>query len=80
MIVCICKNITDKEIKKLVDGSTPLNPSDIKKCLRLGSDCGMCLKDSVAGKCRKILDHYQNSEYSENPENSEKLTYLENSN
>lgn len=41
MYVCICKNVTDKQVKQAVcQGAGCLK--DLNKCLGLGTDCGKC--------------------------------------
>jgi len=41
MIVCICKRVSDREIRRLVDeGASSL--ADIRHATELGTQCGKC--------------------------------------
>lgn len=41
MIICICKRVSDREIRRLVDeGATSL--ADIRRETELGTQCGKC--------------------------------------
>ncbi|WP_026317690.1 (2Fe-2S)-binding protein [Algicola sagamiensis] len=42
MYVCICKAVTDRQIKKAMEaGCTSMR--EIKSCLGVGSQCGKCV-------------------------------------
>ena len=45
MYVCICKGISDSDIRKVM--TTHQNTKDILKTLGVGSDCGQCLIDAI---------------------------------
>lgn len=45
MYVCICKGITDKDIKNVM--TTHQNTKDILKALGVGSDCGQCIIEAI---------------------------------
>ncbi|MFL5785096.1 MAG: (2Fe-2S)-binding protein [Bacteriovoracaceae bacterium] len=47
MYVCICKGITDKQIKEAITSRNTHNPKEILKALGVGSDCGTCVEDAV---------------------------------
>lgn len=47
MYVCICKGITDKQIREAVTSRNSNNPKEILKSLGIGSDCGTCVEDAV---------------------------------
>ena len=51
MYVCICKGITDSQIKELVVESGVVSIGELKKHLDISSQCGSCSK--VA---RKIIN------------------------
>lgn len=44
MFVCICKGITDHQIKQLVTEEGVGSMRELKKHLPLGSQCGTCVK------------------------------------
>lgn len=44
MFVCICKGITDHQIKQLVTESGVGSIRELKQHLPLGSQCGTCVK------------------------------------
>ena len=51
MIVCHCKGITDRDIRKtLLEGA--LTRNDVERACRAGSDCGGCrpLIEQIIGK------------------------------
>ncbi len=52
MFVCICKGITDHQIKQLVNEAGVGSMRELKQHLPLGSQCGTCVK--VA---QKIIDN-----------------------
>ncbi|WP_448549803.1 (2Fe-2S)-binding protein [Thalassotalea fusca] len=52
MFVCICKNITDKDIKELVVSNGVGNIRELKKHLDIASQCGTCTKLT-----QKIIDN-----------------------
>lgn len=45
MYVCLCKGITDKDIRNAAIGSS--NSSEILRKLGVASDCGTCLEDAI---------------------------------
>jgi bacterioferritin-associated ferredoxin len=45
MYVCICKGISDKDIRKVM--TTQHNTRDILKALGVGSDCGQCVVEAI---------------------------------
>ena len=44
MFVCICKGITDHQIKQLVSEAGVGSMRELKQHLPLGSQCGTCVK------------------------------------
>lgn len=46
MIICVCLNIKEQEIKELQ--AQGLSMEEIAKKLNLGSDCGICLEDTFS--------------------------------
>ncbi len=48
MIICICHNISENELKKVTKESS--NPNEAIKKLGLGKSCGICLIDAIQ-KC-----------------------------
>lgn len=46
MYVCICKGITEQQLKEKLF-SHQGNTSKVLKSLGIGSDCGTCLKDAI---------------------------------
>lgn len=44
MFVCICKGITDHQIKQLVTETGVGSIRELKQHLALGSQCGTCIK------------------------------------
>lgn len=51
MIACVCLNITEKEIKKLLEKGLSLE--EIKKKLKLGAECGTCLDHALVELVKK---------------------------
>ena len=47
MYICICKGITDKQIRDAVNSRNSNNPKEILKALGVGTDCGTCVEDAV---------------------------------
>lgn len=47
MYICICKGITDKQIREAVNSRKTNNPKEILKALGIGTDCGTCVEDAV---------------------------------
>ena len=45
MYVCICKGISDKDIRNVM--TTHQNTKDILKTLGVGSDCGQCVIEAI---------------------------------
>ena len=43
MYVCLCHNVTDKQIKEAVRQEGVGNLRDLKKTLNVGSQCGKCI-------------------------------------
>lgn len=42
MYICVCKAVSDKRIRQLVDeGATSMR--ELKQCLGVGSQCGKCV-------------------------------------
>lgn len=50
MYVCLCKGVTDRQIKAAVTEGTAASIGQLRKCLGVASQCGKC---SVAA--REIL-------------------------
>ena len=46
MYVCLCKGITDKQIKQALEGKNPGQFKEVCSKLGVGKDCGTCLIDS----------------------------------
>lgn len=55
MYVCICRKITDSQIRQLCDAGVASLP-DIRKELGVASDCGRCGKHA-----REVIREYQQS-------------------
>ncbi len=47
MYVCICKGITEKQVREAVTSRNSNNPKEILKALGVGTDCGTCVEDAV---------------------------------
>jgi bacterioferritin-associated ferredoxin len=47
MYVCICKGITEDELRKVAQ--TGVGPKEILKKLGVGDSCGICLIDALEG-------------------------------
>ena len=45
MYICICKGISDKDIRNVM--TTHQNTKDVLKALGVGSDCGQCVVDAI---------------------------------
>jgi bacterioferritin-associated ferredoxin len=45
MYVCLCKGITDQDIRNTAKGS--VSSSEILRKLGVASDCGSCLEDAI---------------------------------
>jgi len=45
MYVCICKGISDKDIRNVM--TTHQNTKDILNALGVGSDCGQCMVEAI---------------------------------
>ena len=43
MFVCVCNNVTDKDIKHAVNTHGVGNVSELKQHLQLGDNCGKCI-------------------------------------
>ena len=43
MYICLCKGITDKQIKKELEGKNPGQFKEVCSKLGVGSDCGTCM-------------------------------------
>ena len=43
MFVCLCRGVSDKEIRKLVIEKGISDMRTIRKCTSLGSQCGKCV-------------------------------------
>lgn len=56
MYVCICKGITDKDIKDLVREEGVGTLRELKTHLPLGSQCGTCTKTAQAIIDNTIID------------------------
>ncbi|MBO9491698.1 bacterioferritin-associated ferredoxin [Endozoicomonas sp. G2_1] len=56
MFVCICKGITDKDIKALVTEQGVGSIRELKGHLPLGSQCGTCVKAAQAIIDNTIVD------------------------
>jgi len=50
--VCICKGITEGQLKEAVGARKNQSVKDVMKTLGVGSDCGTCVEDAV----RTLLD------------------------
>jgi len=47
MYVCICRGVTEREIRSCVDeGARSLR--DLRECLGVSSECGRCARDARA--------------------------------
>ena len=55
MKICICNNISDKEIKELLSNKKTIE--QILEITQVGSDCGVCLKDAI----RRMKDGFSES-------------------
>lgn len=54
MIICFCKSLTEKDIKKLIeDGAMSLD--DIIRCCSACLDCGQCKEDVIT-----LLERHKN--------------------
>ncbi len=47
MYVCICKGITEKQLREAVSVRKGQSAKDVMKTLGVGSDCGTCVEDAV---------------------------------
>lgn len=56
MFVCICKGITDHQIKQLVTDSGVGSLRELKQHLPLGTQCGTCIKVAQNIIDRTIID------------------------
>jgi bacterioferritin-associated ferredoxin len=45
MYVCLCKGITDKDIRNAAKGAS--SSREILKNLGVATDCGICLEDAI---------------------------------
>lgn len=45
MIACICKAITEKDIKDCITDCSHFSNKDVLHCLKIGSSCGICKKE-----------------------------------
>jgi bacterioferritin-associated ferredoxin len=63
MYICLCRAITDKQLKDAYSSRNG-NIQDTLKCLGVGSDCGTCLHDALkeleASSNAPCLEHSQN--------------------
>ena len=44
MIVCVCRSVSDKKIKHLINEHGVTDLKTIRSCTSLGNQCGKCLK------------------------------------
>jgi bacterioferritin-associated ferredoxin len=56
MYVCLCKGITDKDIKQLVVEQGVGSLRELKQHLPVGSNCGTCTKVAQAVIDQTIMD------------------------
>lgn len=56
MFVCVCKGISDKKIRALVQSGCARNLRDVVNTSKAGSDCGSCLL-----QIRQIVEEEQSS-------------------
>lgn len=43
MYVCICHPTTEQELLELAERNSATTVQEIRKCSRVGADCGLCL-------------------------------------
>ena len=43
MIVCLCKNITEKQIVKIIEENACKSVGDVSICCQAGTKCGKCV-------------------------------------
>ncbi len=60
MIVCICKGITENQLEKMLDLGQ--NKKEILKRLKIGQDCGLCVKDAI-----DMIEENRNGNSKNNP-------------
>jgi bacterioferritin-associated ferredoxin len=53
MYICICKGITEKDIKEAIKSRRNASAKEILKSLGVGSDCGTCVESAV----EQLLNH-----------------------
>ncbi|NLS12463.1 bacterioferritin-associated ferredoxin [Vibrio sp. SM6] len=58
MYVCLCHGVSDKKIRRLVSEEGVTDLKGIKRCTRLGSQCGKCLRQA-----RQIIDETLINQY-----------------
>ncbi|MFM8333041.1 MAG: (2Fe-2S)-binding protein [Candidatus Methylumidiphilus sp.] len=46
MYICICKNVTDRQIRKAVQNGHVSNVRDLRSCLGACDQCGKCARDA----------------------------------
>lgn len=46
MYICICKNITDRQIRKAVHEGNVSNMRQLRQCLGACDQCGKCARDA----------------------------------
>ena len=46
MYVCLCRGVTDSQIKQELEGKSPGQFKDVCSKLGVGKDCGTCLLES----------------------------------
>jgi bacterioferritin-associated ferredoxin len=46
MYVCICKNVTDRQIRKAVYERDVRNIRELRQCLGACDQCGKCVRDA----------------------------------
>lgn len=57
VIICLCNQISDKQLEELLDQNPSLKASDVAKKLGLGSDCGSCLQDFIQHSRKHPYSH-----------------------
>lgn len=70
MYVCICKGISDKDIRKVM--TTHQNTKDILKTLGVGSDCGQCVLEAIdIIRSEQGTQEFSNSQAVQKPSNQQ---------
>jgi bacterioferritin-associated ferredoxin len=63
MFICICNQITDKDLEKVLTKHPNIKANEIIKELGLGSDCGTCLEEIIEDRLKthnlKVLKKFK---------------------